>query len=107
MIHCIQSNQILASPMATQLHMDEENKVIIFEKKKLIFIFNFSPSNAIFNYQFKAPEQGIYRILLNSDKKIFGGFDRVDDSIDYATDPNQLLSIYLTNRTALVLSRYQ
>jgi 1,4-alpha-glucan branching enzyme len=107
MIHCIQSNNLLASALATRLQLDAENQVIAFEKNHLVFIFNFSPTNSIFNYQFTAPEKGTYRILLNSDKKIFGGFDRVDDAIDYTTDQNQLLSIYLTNRTALVLSRKQ
>ena len=105
MIECIENNKLLATTKVTQLKMDTANQVIIFEKNQLIFIFNFSPTNAIFNYQFTAPEKGTYRILLNSDKKLFGGFDRVDDNIDYPTDNNQLVSIYLTNRTALVLSK--
>ena len=85
--------------------MDANNKVIIFEKNNLIFIFNFSTGNSIFGYKFWAPEKGTYRIILNSDKKEFGGFDRVDDSIDYPTDEDQNLSIYLTNRTALVMKK--
>jgi 1,4-alpha-glucan branching enzyme len=105
MIECIENNKLLATTKVTQLKMDTVNQVIIFEKNQLIFIFNFSPTNVIFNYQFTAPEKGTYRILLNSDKKLFGGFDRVDDNIDYPTDNNQLVSIYLTNRTALVLSK--
>jgi len=105
MIECIDNNKLLSASKATQLHMDAENKVIIFEKNQFVFIFNFSPTNSIFNYQFKAPKKGTYRILLDSDKKSFGGFDRVDESIDYPTDQNQLISIYLTNRTALILSK--
>ena len=85
--------------------MDTANKVIIFEKNKLIFIFNFSTGNSIFGYKFWAPEKGTYRIILNSDKKEFGGFGRVDDAIDYPTDMDQNLSVYLTNRTALVLMK--
>ncbi|NDE10843.1 MAG: 1,4-alpha-glucan-branching enzyme [Chitinophagia bacterium] len=105
MIECIDDNKLLSASKAIQLHMDAENKVIIFEKNQLVFIFNFSPTNSIFNYQFKASQKGTYRILLDSDKKSFGGFDRVDESIDYPTDKNQLISIYLTNRTALILSK--
>ena len=85
--------------------MDSNNKVIVFEKNNLIFIFNFSPHNSIFGYKFWAPEKDTYRIILNSDKKEFGGFERVDDSIDYPTDENQHLSVYLTNRTALVMKK--
>lgn len=105
MVNVIKENKVLASQGANQLHMDGNNKVIIFERNNLIFIFNFSPGNSIFGYKFRAPEKATYRIILNSDRKEFGGFDRVDDSIDYGTDDHQNLSIYLTNRTALVLKK--
>ena len=105
MVNVIKENKVLASQGANQLHMDGNNKVIIFERSNLIFIFNFSPGNSIFGYKFRAPEKAVYTIILNSDRKEFGGFDRVDDSIDYWTDEYQNLSIYLTNRTALVMKK--
>ncbi|HXL55298.1 MAG TPA: alpha amylase C-terminal domain-containing protein, partial [Chitinophagaceae bacterium] len=74
-------------------------------KNNLIFIFNFSTGTSIFDYKFWAPEKGTYRIILNSDKREFGGFDRVDDSIDYPTDEDQNLRVYLTNRTALIMKK--
>ena len=105
MINIIRENKILAAANAKQINIDTTNNAIIFEKNNLIFIFNFSTSNSIFGYRFYAPEKGIYRIILNSDRKEFGGFERIDDSIDYPTDEHQMLSIYLTNRTALVMKR--
>ena len=105
MIQTIKENNILSSPHALNVHMDTGNKVIVYQKNGLIFIFNFSPGNSIFGYQFKMPEKGIYRILLHSDKKEFGGFERVDATIDYPTDNDQQISIYLTNRTALVMKK--
>ncbi|HEY8735054.1 MAG TPA: alpha-amylase family glycosyl hydrolase [Puia sp.] len=105
MIHTIRENKILASPGVRQIKMDAQNKVIIFERNTLIFIFSFSISNSIFEYKFWAPEKGIYRIILNSDRKEFGGFGRVDDSMDYPTDNDQNLSVYLTNRTAFVMKK--
>ncbi|MBC7625678.1 alpha amylase C-terminal domain-containing protein, partial [Ferruginibacter sp.] len=105
MINTIKENKVLASGIANQLHMDSSNNVIVFERGNLIFIFNFSPGNSIFGYQFRTPEKGIYKIILNSDKKKFGGFERVDDSINYPTDENKNVSIYLTNRTALVMKK--
>jgi 1,4-alpha-glucan branching enzyme len=48
---------------------------------------------------------GKYRLLLNSDDPKFGGFGRIDATQFYFTDQNQLLSIYMTNRTALVFER--
>jgi len=105
MINVIKENNILASDGGKEINMDVNNKVIIFERNKLIFIFNFSVSNSIFGYKLWASEKGTYRIILNSDKKEFGGFDRIDDTIDYSADENQHLSVYLTNRTALVMKK--
>jgi 1,4-alpha-glucan branching enzyme len=105
MIQVIKENKVLPSIGARQLNMDSINNVIIFERNNLIFIFNFSPNNSIFDYKFNAPEAGSYRIILNSDRKEFGGFDRIDDSISYPTDEKGHLRIYLTNRTALVMKR--
>jgi len=105
MINTIKENKILFSSGAKQINMDSHNKVIVFERNNLIFIFNFSIGSSIFGYKFWVPEKGTYRIMLNSDKKEFGGFDRVDDSIDYPTDENQNVSVYLTNRTALVMKK--
>lgn len=105
MIHVIRENEVLPSLGAKQINMDEMNKVMIFERNNLLFLFNFSPNNSIFDYKFKAPQEGTYRIILNSDKKEFGGFDRVDDSIDYPMDEDGNLRVYLTNRTALVMKK--
>jgi 1,4-alpha-glucan branching enzyme len=105
MINTIKENKILSSDPANQINMDLQNKVIIYEKNNLIFIFNFSIGNSIFDYKFWVPQKGTYRIILNSDKNEFGGFSRIDDSIEYFTDEDQRLSIYLTNRTALVMKK--
>jgi 1,4-alpha-glucan branching enzyme len=105
MIHIIRKHYVLAAPPANQIHMDGQNKVIGFERGSLVFIFNFSTHASIFDYKFWVPEKGSYRIILNSDLPEFGGFNRIDDSIEYSTNTDQQLSIYLTNRTALVLKK--
>lgn len=105
MINTIKWNNILAAAGARQINMDDANKVVIFEKNNLVFVFNFSTDNSIFGYKFWVPEKGVYNIILNSDRKEFGGFGRVDDTIDYPSDESQMVSLYLTNRTALVLKK--
>lgn len=105
MVTTIRKHNILKSDYANQLNMDTLNKVIIFERGNLIFIFNFSPDSSIFDYKFWVPQKGSYKIILNSDDSQFGGFERVDNSITYKTNENQQLSIYLTNRTALILKK--
>lgn len=104
MINLVKKYKILSSEPALQIHMDDNNKVIVFERNNLLFIFNFHPQNSIFGYKFRVPVKGAYHIILNSDNTEFGGFNRVDNTIDYFTDEDQSLSIYLPNRTALVVS---
>ena len=106
MIHCIKESDVLATSFAQQLNMDTNNKVIIFERGNYIFAFNFHAHNAIPDYQFGIPNHGKYQIVLNSDAKNFGGHGRIDESVIFESfeshgHPN--LSIYLPNRTALVL----
>jgi 1,4-alpha-glucan branching enzyme len=106
MINLVKKYKILSSEPALQIHMDDNNKVIVFERNNLLFIFNFHPQNSIFGYKFRAPVKGAYHVILNSDNTAFGGFNRVDNTIDYFTDEDQALSIYLPNRTALVVKNH-
>lgn len=105
MIRLIKDHKVLASGTANQINMDSTNNVIIFERNGLIFVFNFNPNESIFGYQFWVPKKGKYRILLNSDSSDFGGFNRIDDTLEYQSDQNQHVSVYLTNRTAMVLKK--
>ncbi len=108
MIKVIKENRIMSSLFANQLNMDADNKTIIFERNNLIFIFNFHVSNSIPGYEFNAPQPGEYRVILDSDSKDFCGHGRVDDSLTYPTKKNtNRLSIYVPNRTALVLKKIQ
>lgn len=106
MIAVMKKYHVLGSPFADQVHADPENKVIVFTRGALLFAFSFNPQTAIADYKFRAPSMGQYRLVLNSDDKQFGGFGRIDNSMAYFTDQKQLLSIYMTNRTALVFEKF-
>lgn len=108
MIRIIKENKVMTSLFGQQINMDEKNKTIVFERKGLIFVFNFHPFNSVPDYTFWVPRHGEYEIILCSDNKAFGGHGRVDESIPYFTfsDPsgnNAFLKIYNTNRTVIVL----
>lgn len=108
MIHLFRHHQILDTPQAQQLNMDEANKTIIFERGNLIFVFNFHPHNAIPDYELPVPQHGNYKVVLCSDDKIFGGHGRVDSELDYPTyGDHPMLKLYVTNRTATVLYKVQ
>jgi 1,4-alpha-glucan branching enzyme len=89
--------------------MDETNKTLVFERKNLIFVFNFHPSNSIMDYVLPVHKAGEYHIILNSDDPQFGGHGRIITSIPFVSyigsDKRESIKIYNTNRTALVLER--
>ena len=106
MIHFIRENRILQALPAHQLNMDEANKTLIFERNNFIFLFNFHTNHSIPDYELYAPSEGEYEVILSSDDKKFGGFDRLDTSQLYPVvgkGDQRRLRIYLPNRTALIL----
>jgi 1,4-alpha-glucan branching enzyme len=89
------------------LREHNDDKVIIFQRGELLFAFNFHWSRSFVDYRFEAPE-GAYRMILTSDADIFGGHHRLStdqrhtSTIDPASGASGL-SLYLPNRTAVVL----
>ena len=106
MIRLVRRHHILRSGYGYNLLNDNDNKTIVYEQAGLIFVFNFHPSAAIMDYRLPVAVAGKYRLILNSDDPQYGGFGRVDDAVEYFTqtgaDGRPYLSIYNTNRTALV-----
>jgi len=110
MINTAKEKEILHYEFGQLLNMDEANKTLIFSKNDLIFLFNFHPFNSIANYSFYVPEPGAYKVVLCSDNEKFGGQNRLDETIEYVTYFDEesnihKLSIYLTNRTAVLLQK--
>lgn len=65
----------------------QDDKVIVFERAGVLFVFNFHPVKSFADYRVGVEESGEYHIILNSDEKIFGGFDRIDTSVKFKTAP--------------------
>ena len=108
MISMLKKFHVLSSNPAQQLNMDTDNKVVIFERSNVIFIFNFSIDKSISNYEFFVPNKGAYRVVLNSDELTYEGHNRVDTNSVYESQlvnrQNQL-TIYSPCRTAIVLAK--
>ncbi|KAH8769592.1 alpha-glucan branching enzyme [Hyaloscypha sp. PMI_1271] len=71
---------------------NEEDKVIVFERAGLLWIFNFHPTKSYPDYRVGVEEAGTYRVVLNTDKKDYGGFERIDSGTRFFTTPFWLLS---------------
>ena len=105
MIQLANDYDILASKPAVQLHLDPDKKILAYERAGLIFVFSFNPTASFFGFAIRVLEKGNYKILLNSDQKEFGGFERLDNKINYPTDKNQCLLAYVPNRTMMVFKK--
>jgi len=103
--------QWLSAPQAYISLKNEEDRVVVFERAGLLFIFNFHWTNSYTDYRVGIEEPGEYRLVLDSDEKHFGGHGRLDHSVHYFTDPlgwngrANHLQAYLPNRTAIVLAK--
>ncbi|WP_109831401.1 alpha amylase C-terminal domain-containing protein [Reichenbachiella versicolor] len=108
MISVIKDNDILSAYGAQQLNMDAENKVIVFERNNLLFVFNFSTDKSIPDYKFISNQKGTYEIILDSDAGQLGGHARIDPSTTFITEKTEhgnQLSIYTVSRSVQVLKK--
>lgn len=64
----------------------EEDKVITFDRAGLLFVFNFHPTKSFTDYRVAIDVKGTYEIILSSDDKVFGGFDRLHKNVLYVTE---------------------
>ncbi|MDZ7606368.1 MAG: alpha-amylase family glycosyl hydrolase [Cyclobacteriaceae bacterium] len=58
MVKLLKEDRFLASLPAKQINMDDSNKVIIFERNNLLFLFNFHNTHSISDYRFKKSGKG-------------------------------------------------
>jgi 1,4-alpha-glucan branching enzyme len=75
----------LAAPQAYISLKHEGDKVIVFERAGLLFIFNFHHTNSFTDYRVGVEEAGTYKVVLNTDRKEFGGFERIDENVRFFT----------------------
>ncbi|KAK1779396.1 hypothetical protein QBC45DRAFT_477772 [Copromyces sp. CBS 386.78] len=100
----------LHAPQAYISLKHEGDKVIVFERAGLVFIFNFHHTNSYTDYRIGIEQAGIYRIVLDSDTKDHGGFNRLDPQTRFVTSDlpwnnrKNSTHVYIPTRTAIVLA---
>lgn len=106
MVEFAEKADILSAGNASLIHIDEENKVMVYERGNYLFLFNWSADKAISGYKFVSSEPGKWKVILDTDDVRYGGYGRQDHSIAHFTDADtNELSVYLVPRTAIVLKR--
>ncbi|KAH9613901.1 hypothetical protein KSS87_011118 [Heliosperma pusillum] len=76
---------------------NDEDKVIVFERGDLVFVFNFHPTKTYEGYKVGCDLPGRYRVALDSDAFEFGGRGRVGHDVDHFTNPEGIPGIAETN----------
>jgi 1,4-alpha-glucan branching enzyme len=98
----------LAAPQAYISLKNETDKVIVFERGGLVFVFNFHPNKSFSDYRIGIEEAGTYRIVLQTDTKEVGGFSRIDPDTRFFTTAMEWngrknwTHVYIPSRTAIV-----
>lgn len=98
----------LHSPQAFISLKHDGDKIVVFERAGLLWIFNFHPSQSYADYRVGVEEAGTYRIVLSTDNPSFGGHGRVDEATRFFTtdfawnNRKNFLQVYIPTRTAIV-----
>uniref|UniRef100_A0A5K3EQ55 1,4-alpha-glucan branching enzyme n=1 Tax=Mesocestoides corti TaxID=53468 RepID=A0A5K3EQ55_MESCO len=110
MQHLEEKYHWLSAPQAYVSRKHEDDKVIVFERAGVLFVFNFHPHKSFTDYRIGVDTPGSYKIILNSDRAEFGGFNRIDESLPMPTknEPwdNRRCSmyVYIPSRVCMALA---
>ena len=111
MISLLKSVPLFNQSKIEKLWDNEGDKVIAYQRGNLVFVFNFNGVKSFSDYGILA-NKGTYKIVLNTDESVYGGFDLIDESLKHLTlsepkDPSgkEWLKLYIPARTALVLKK--
>ena len=108
MIKLLRDSEALTVPPRL-LVADDQKKLLIFERKRMLFLFNFNAAESISDFPVLVPP-GTYHGILNTDSKDFGGQGRIQEGQEYpifndaiGDEIVQRIRVYLPARTALVI----
>lgn len=97
----------LRSPKS--LYIDQESKVLVYERAGCVFALNFHPAESHVGYWLVVPSAGRYKVTMSTDETRFGGWDRISEDMVYTatkhSDGFYKIRIYLPSRTGLCMEK--
>ena len=110
MIKVVKSEKRFNLTPVEEVWHNDGDQVLTFKRGKLLFVFNFSPTQSFADYGLLV-EAGEYEVVLNTDAKDFGGNGLADDNVKHFTNYDPLyekvgkgwLKLYIPARSAIVL----
>jgi len=85
------------------------DKVVVFERGKLVLVFNFHPNQSYENYMIGTHWASSHMVLYDTDEARFGGYSRIDHELLYeshnepAMNRKHSLRLYLPSRVGIAL----
>ena len=101
------SNGEIFAERPSILYLHNEREILIFSRGEFVFAFNFSPLYSYPELKIEVPA-GNYKVVLDTDSKEFGGFERNNSLVEHPTlyeNGRNLLPLYLPSRSALLLKK--
>ena len=93
-----------------RLWLDNDRKIIAFRNKDIVYLFNFHPTNSYESFHLPIHDIGEFKVVMDTDDEIFGGFGRISHGVVYDTErlpgtEYDGIKIYIPSRTALALKK--
>ncbi len=108
MIELIKSEKLM-SKKAECLKIHQDDKIIVYSKGNLLFVYNFHPTKSFEGYPIPVRDGGTYKAIMSTDNAEFGGMNRVDRLYKYRTELNPDgtygFRTYIPSRTAIVFKK--
>jgi len=108
MLEIIKNESIYKDNFCKLLAENRNDQILAFERKNLVFVFNFNPTQSFTNYAIIS-KPGKYRVILNTDNPLYGGKGHIDEKMIYFSEhwgsissPYQI-KLYIPSRSAFVL----
>jgi 1,4-alpha-glucan branching enzyme len=110
MLDLVKTHGVFEDPWAHLVYEHNDDQVLAFARRELLFVFGFHPTRSLTDYGFPCLP-GQYRLVLDSDDPRFGGHGRLQSGQAHFTRPDEAnpvpsqgrLQLYIPSRTAQVL----
>ena len=110
MLDLVKTHGVFEDPWAHLVYEHNDDQVLAFARRDLLFVFGFHPTRSLTDYGFPCLP-GQYRLVLDSDDPRFGGHGRLQSGQAHFTRPADAnpvpsqgrLQLYIPSRTAQVL----
>ena len=105
MVALTKKHRMFSQRMGDLRLLRDEDQIIVFCRKGLMFAFNFNPTKSFTGVQVPVPNDADYEVKLSSDDGKYGGQDLVEHMVYPAKmiDGKPVVELYLPARTAVVL----